>query len=371
MPGRPLSVLLLEDDPYDASLITERLEMAGFELALRRVVSEESFSSALHEPWDVIISDYNVPGYDGREALRAVRATSPEVPVIFVTGAIGEDRAIELLQQGATDYVLKDRPDRLVSCVERALREVKQRADKLRAEEDLRQRAEFEQHLLAIVSHDLRNPLHVIQLATEIVLERTELAPDLVRALARIKGASERANAMISDLLDFSRARAGTIRLATRPTDLHELVARYAEETEVTHAGRHVAVNARGNTQGDWDPDRLGQVVSNLLSNAIRYSPASSTIGVAIAGEHDSVVLEVHNEGEPIPAELRRRLFRPLSRGDAHVNHAVRSVGLGLYIVDHIIRAHHGVIRVTSDAGTGTTFRVELPRLHRAPHEVP
>lgn len=353
--SRALYLLLLEDDPLDAELIVERIERAGYVLTARRVATREDYLASLDERWDLIISDYNVPGYDGREALDVARAIAPDVPFIFVTGAIGEDRAIDLLKRGATDYVLKDRLDRLETCVERALREAQER----RA---LHQRNEFEQQLVAIVSHDLRSPLNVILLAAEAALEYKNIEPGLARHLQRIHNASDRACSMIRDILDFSQARAGEIRIERRSVDLHELVARYAEETEVANVGRRVQVRAQGNTRGEWDPDRLGQVVSNLLSNAIRYSPATSTVGVAVAGGQDRVVLEVHNDGEPIPHDLRRRLFEPHSRGDEAVNRAVRSVGLGLYIVNHIVRAHQGQIDVQSDLGVGTTFRVELPR---------
>lgn len=366
MQRRALSILLLEDDPHDAALIADRLESAGYELNLRRVESREAYLAALSEQWSVVISDYHVPSYDGREALLAARAISPDLPFIFVTGAIGEDRAADLLKQGATDYVLKDRPERLVSSVERALREVQQRAEHVRAEEDLRQRAEFEQQLIAIVSHDLRNPLHVILLAATSALGQETLDPTVTRLLLRIQTAGERAANMIRDILDFSQARAGGIRVERSPVDLHDLVSRYAEETEVTNAGRRVRVRAEGNTHGEWDPHRLGQAVSNLLSNAIRYSPPTSTVNVEVVGRIDDVVLEVHNEGEPIPKELHARLFKPMSRGDAAINRAVRSVGLGLYIVDHIVRAHHGSIDVRSASESGTTFRIELPRQRSA-----
>ena len=149
--GQPLRVLLLEDSPLDAELVQARLEDEGIEARVRRVETREGFLSALADArFDVILCDYNVPGFDGSTALSVARAASPDTPFLFVSGALGEDKAIELLKRGATDYVLKDRLERLVPCIRRALREAQGDAVRRRAEERLRQSEE--RYRLAILA---------------------------------------------------------------------------------------------------------------------------------------------------------------------------------------------------------------------------
>ena len=123
-PGRPLAVLFLEDSLLDAELVLSRMEEEGLRVELERVESRLAFTTSLErERLDLILCDYNVPGFGGQEALALARARRPETPFLFVSGALGEDTAIELLKRGATDYVLKDRLERLVPSIERALRE--------------------------------------------------------------------------------------------------------------------------------------------------------------------------------------------------------------------------------------------------------
>ncbi|ATB35327.1 two-component sensor histidine kinase [Cystobacter fuscus] len=141
--GRPLSVLMLEDSALDAELIHARLQDGGLTAHVVRVDTQEAFTAALgRERFDVILCDYSVPGFGGTAALATARQACPDTPFLFVSGALGEDRAIELLKSGATDYVLKDRLERLVPSVERALREAQGAAERERAEVALRQSEE-------------------------------------------------------------------------------------------------------------------------------------------------------------------------------------------------------------------------------------
>lgn len=291
-----LDILLLEDDENDAALLAARLDSAGLAHTLTRVHSEPKFLEALAtDRWDAIVADYNIPGYDGTRALLAAREKLPETPFVFVTGALGEERAIELLKLGATDYVLKDRPERLPASLLRAVEEAREKAERKRA-------AEFEQQLVAIVSHDLRNPLNVILLASSVAKTMDGQAPELTRLLDRIHSASERAARMICDILDFTQSRRGGIAITRRKIDLREVVGRTLDEMDL--AGRQVTFVPRGDTRGEWDADRIAQVVTNLLTNAVRYSPAGSEITVALHGRADEVVLTVHNLGTPIPPAL-------------------------------------------------------------------
>jgi len=368
---RRLDVLLLEDDANDAQLLESRLVDGGFSVSLERVTSGPAFEAALsRRAWDIIFADYNVPSYDGVQALLAARTARPDVPLLFVTGAIGEERAVDLLKLGATDYILKDRPERLVSSVHRALGEADGRRERRRVEQDLQRRAEFDKQLAAIVSHDLRNPLNVILLSTQLAMENGNLAPELARLLVRIHTAGERASRLVRDLLDFTQARqGGGLPIERRRVNVLDVLDRAIEDAEATHPGRKIVLRQEGEHVGDYDPDRIMQVAQNLLTNALRYSPPDSVIHVELFGGPKTFQLAVHNDGDPIPAELQRRLFQPLQRGDSSANRAARSVGLGLFIVAEIVRGHGGTVIVSSKAGAGTEFRVELPRFVDPPTE--
>jgi signal transduction histidine kinase len=236
------------------------------------------------------------------------------------------------------------------------------------AEQELRQRADFERQLIGIVSHDLRNPLQAIQLSTATLLRRPGVDDRQAAVIGRISSTAERMTRMIRDLLDFTRARIGGGLLLTRgPLDLHALARQVVDELRLAHPERELEVVAHGDAQGTWDADRLAQLLGNLLNNALAYSPPESRVQVTTRGQDGHVLLEVHNAGEPISPEQLQRLFRPFERGEHPPTSAGRSIGLGLFIVDAIVRAHGGSIEVRSQAGEGTTFTVRLPRDLSAP----
>jgi signal transduction histidine kinase len=362
--GGVLRILLLEDSDPDAKLLESRLEDAGLAFELTRVQTHADFNDAVARcRFDLILSDYNVPGFDGLSALAASHLGCPDVPFIFVTGALGEERAIELLKKGATDYVLKDRLERLVPSLDRALREANEKAERKRAEEELRARAEFEAQLVGIVSHDLRNPLQAITISAAMLVRQENLDERSSKGVRRILSAAERATRMIHDLLDFTQARlGGGIPVAVEPIELRQPVAAVVEELRHTHPERELRLEAGEDTSVIADPGRVGQVVANLVGNALKYSAAGSPVTVRISAVADELLLEVHNRGTPILPEQQERLFKPLSRLQSKVDLQTRSIGLGLYIVDSIARAHHGRVEVRSTQEEGTTFTVRLPR---------
>ena len=228
----------------------------------------------------------------------------------------------------------------------------------------LAQRAEFEEQLIGIVSHDLRNPLNTILLASEVLRELDDLSEPAARTVARIQSAAEGATRLVRDLLDFTQARLGSgIHVEPRPTDWHTLVRATLEEQGALSRGHRFEVLQEGDGQGEWDPDRLAQAVQNLVTNALKYSPEGSLIRVHTQVVPEEASLLIHNLGAPIPPEKLPVLFEPLQRATAQVDMATRSVGLGLYIVKQIVEAHHGSVEVRSTEAEGTTFTVRLPRL--------
>ncbi|AKQ70639.1 Histidine protein kinase AsgD [Myxococcus hansupus] len=239
-------------------------------------------------------------------------------------------------------------------------------AEQQRSQEELRRRAEFEQQLVGIVSHDLRNPLAAISMSAGLLEKKGVLTDSQKRMVWRIGQATERAARMIRDLLDFTKARlGGGIALHRQPTDLRDVVSQVVDELQVANPERRVEVDIQGEVRGEWDSDRIAQVLTNLLGNALAYSPADAPVRVGTRLEGEAAMLSVFNGGEPIPRELLPRLFEPLTRGALKEGQSTRSIGLGLYIVQDIVRGHGGGVEVVSSQQQGTTFTVRLPRAER------
>nr|QDA77040.1 PAS/PAC sensor signal transduction histidine kinase [Jahnella sp. MSr9139] len=228
----------------------------------------------------------------------------------------------------------------------------------------LRQEVEVREMLMGVLAHDLRNSLGSVTFSAAALLQRPDLPEGMVRSVQRVASSGRRMEGLIYQLLDFTRARSGGgMPIDRRPANLHEICRVVVEEIETANPGRRVALGAVGDGAGAWDPDRLGQVASNLVGNAVTYSPLDSPVEVRVEGAGDRVILSVHNQGPPIPPDVLPTLFDPFRRGrHARSGQASAGLGLGLYITDQIVRAHGGAIEVRSEAGAGTTFTVTLPR---------
>jgi signal transduction histidine kinase len=181
------------------------------------------------------------------------------------------------------------------------------------------------------------------------------------KAASRIYAAADRATKMIRDLLDFTQARVGGIPIHSKPLNFHEHVHRVLEEMRLAWPERTLDFRASGDGRGAWDEGRLAQVITNLVGNALQHSPPGTPVRVTSRSEDGGVLLEVHNEGGPIPAELLPTLFEPYQRGpESGVGRG--SLGLGLFIARQIVLGHGGTLEVRSSIGEGTTFTVRLPR---------
>ncbi|MFY0572588.1 PAS domain S-box protein [Archangium lansingense] len=230
------------------------------------------------------------------------------------------------------------------------------------AQEAIRMRED----VVAMVSHDLRNPLNAITLAATALLKRDEVSTRTAKAVSRIYAAADRASRMIRELLDFTQARVGGIPIQYKPLDIHEHVRRVVEEVQLAWPDRRIDFQARGDGRCEGDEGRLAQVVTNLVGNALQHGLVDEPVNVSIRGEESDVVLEVHNGGKPISPKLLPSLFEPYRRGAEPCEGRRGSLGLGLYISRQIILGHGGSIDVHSTAEDGTTFTVRLPR-HATP----
>ncbi len=227
---------------------------------------------------------------------------------------------------------------------------------------------ELRERVLAIVSHDLRNPLNAILMGASVLRRAPRASAEAVRIASRIVSSAERMDAIIGDLLDLTKVRlGGGIEVRRRPTDGHELSARIVEELKAAHPGRDIQLRVEGDGSGRWDASRIEQVVSNLASNALQYGPEDEPVTIESRGGENDWTLTVHNLGEPIPADLLPHLFDPFKRGrEPAAGKGRKNLGLGLFIVRAVVEAHGGSVDVTSERKQGTRFLVRLPRFARA-----
>jgi PAS domain S-box-containing protein len=246
----------------------------------------------------------------------------------------------------------------------RALEEERiRRATLERALAEQKKTEELRELLVGVVGHDLRSPLASITMGAAIMLKRGRLEDADVKATARIARSADRMAKIISQLLDFTRARlGGGIPVDRRLVDLAEICAEVIAEQETAHPDRALRFDADMDTKGLWDRERLAQVVANLIGNAIRHGKPDGPIDVRLRAQGDAVCLQIHNDGSPIPADLLPSIFDPFRRHGISAGRNSDGLGLGLFIVREMVRAHSGEIGVQSTEAEGTTFSVTLPR---------
>ncbi len=378
----PLRLLHLEDDPFDGELIVTTLIEGGIPCQSQRVDTRQAFVAALKEGrMDVILADYSVPGFDGMTALTLARQHCPDVPFLFVSATIGEELAIDTMLQGATDYVLKQRLGRLVPSVQRALRELDDRAERKRVEEALRQsEKQFRQsqkmeavgRLAGGIAHDFNNLLTVIMGYSQVLL--TELGPQhpLCGKIEETLKAGERAATLVRQLLTFSRKQSldpKILSLNTAVTSLENLLSRLIGE-DVKLVSKLDPANGRLRA----DQAQLEQVLVNLVVNARDAMPKGGTLTIETTQVEltrspvyyltplppgSYVRLAVIDTGCGMDRKTQSHIFEP------SFTTKVEGVGsgLGLSTVFGIVTQCGGAIDVTSRVGHGTRFDLYFPRV--------
>ncbi len=220
------------------------------------------------------------------------------------------------------------------------------------------------EQFLGILSHDLRNPIGAVTMGAALLVDSDD--PNTVDIATRILDSGERMNRMVSDLLDLTRTNLGSgIPVTRKPTELASVCRQVIAELQLIHSDCPLRFEAIGDLRGEWDSDRLAQVVSNLIANALQYCAPKSPVTVLAEQRGDEVTLQVHNDGLPIPERILPTIFRPMVRhqpGGQEHDHNKSGLGLGLFIASEIVTAHEGTIKVTSTQSGGTTFVVSLPR---------
>ena len=497
-----ITILHLEDSLLDAELIRSRLTRDGLAVELHRVDNRSRFVEALHSRrYDLILADYSLPSFDGISAMEIARSHTPDTPFLFVSGVIGEEVAIETLKQGATDYVLKHRLDRLAPATRRALTEALERAerrkaeaalresermhrltldsvrdyailtmdtegritscnagagpvlgyrddellgkpgtvlytaediadgiprreldragarrddgdrwhvrkdgtrfwgsgrvtplldesgglrgytkvvrdmtDRKRAEEALREADRRKDEFLAMLAHELRNPLSAIHNASQLA-RRVDLPPEQLRwTQGVIANQVKHLAHLVDDLLDVSRITRGEIRLRSEHLDLATILDRAVETARPSideRSHRLTLAIDPGPLPVKGDPVRLEQVFVNLLTNAAKYTEPGGRIELEARREPGGVLLvAVVDDGIGIGPEMLPRIFDLFAQVDRSLDRSEGGLGIGLTIARRLVELHGGTIEAASDGpGRGSRFAVRLVEA-TAPAEV-
>ena len=367
-PQPKLRALLVEDNALDAALVVRALCKDGFDIAADVVQDEAAFTRALRtHPPEVVLADYNLPNWKGMEALKVLLSEGLDIPMILVSGALGDVTAVECIKQGATDYVLKDGLARLPEVIRRALREKNERSLRHQAEEDLarkidelaRSNADLEQFAY-VASHDLQEPLRMVTAYTQLLSERYhgQLDESAAKFLGYASEGAQRMQVLIQDLLAFSRvgrnsAACGSVDCNAVMADVLLTLASAILESGavVTHAGLPAVWGVR---------TQMAQVFQNLIGNAIKFrgkEPPVVSVQSEKSGQHWQ--FSVSDNGIGIPPEYAENIFVVFQR--LHTRSEYPGNGIGLAICKKIIERCGGRIWMESQAGSGSTFKFIMP----------
>jgi signal transduction histidine kinase len=220
--------------------------------------------------------------------------------------------------------------------------------------------------LFGILGHDIRSPLGAITMSAELLDRVGPMNDKQSQLTSQLKGSANRILNIVTDLLDLTRAKLGSgLPVHPEKMSVKELGAEIVQEMQIQHPERSIAITETGDLDGVWDKARMGQVLSNLIGNAIQYGSKDKPVTVVLNGAPKNVIISVHNDGAPIPASQLATLFNSFTRGKDTTKEPTdvsSNLGLGLFISKEIIISHGGSLEVTSTKAEGTTFKISLPR---------
>ncbi|MDB5996828.1 MAG: hybrid sensor histidine kinase/response regulator [Pseudomonas sp.] len=384
--------LLIVDDLPENLLALEALIKREDRMVYKALSADEALSLLLQHEFAIAILDVQMPGMNGFELAEMMRGTekTKNIPIVFVSAAGRElNYAFKGYESGAVDFLHKPLDihavkskvnvfvdlyrqskamKQQVEALEQSRREQEALLKQLQnTQSELEQAVRMRDDFMSIVAHEVRTPLNGLILETQ--LRKMHLARDNAAAftLDKMQAMVDRDERqikslirLIEDMLDVSRIRTG--KLSIRPTrfDLSALVRGLLQNfaPQIDAAESSVTLDAEQPVEGHWDEFRIEQVISNLLTNALRYG-AKSPISVKVYSEEGQARVEVRDQGIGIGEENQKRIFQQFERVTA--KHAVAGLGLGLFISEQIVTAHGGTITVESRIGEGALFRVCLP----------
>jgi len=397
-PDKP-KILVVNDDAASLLALTSLLEQwaeeSNYEVLSARS-GQDALRLVLRNDFAVILLDVNMPGMDGFETAEAIhqRPRSADIPIIFVTAFLADEiDRLKAYQRGAADFmftpvipqVLRAKVQVFVALATKN-EQLKRQAEKLsqrtleltatnkRLVREMEERRAVEakssakDEFLAMLGHELRNPLSAISSASSLLGMPGAGAESVGRARLIIQRQTQHLSRIVDDLLDLSRAMSGKILLSRKRIDISTLVAACLDTFRAT--GRTAGYTIGADLQPGWvdgDSTRLEQITTNLIDNALKYTPAGGTIDIAIAPDGEDVVLTVRDSGVGIAPDLLPQVFDVFVQGAISIDRSQGGLGIGLSLVRRLVELHGGTVSATSGGpGSGSTFQIRLPRMEAA-----
>lgn len=399
-------ILVVNDDAASLLALTSLLDQwatqTNYEVMAARSGQEALRQVLLHD-FAVILLDVNMPGMDGFETAEAIhqRARSADIPIIFVTAFLADEiDRLKAYQRGAADFLFTPVIPQILHAkvsvfvalamkneeLRRQTQKLSQRTTELTAtnkrltrEMEERQAAERKNHakdeFLAMLGHELRNPLSAISSAASLI-GLAGAGPDVIsRAKMIIQRQSQHLSRIVDDLLDLSRAMSGKILLARQPLEMSALVSACLDTFKATgRTGNYTIETDMSAGWVDGDPTRLEQIATNLIDNALKYTPHGGSIHIAMRDDeaNNQVMLTVRDTGVGIAPDLLPHVFDVFVQGSITIDRSQGGLGIGLALVRRLVELHGGSVSADSaGAGEGSTFTIRLPRTTAKPASVP
>ena len=365
-----LRLVVVEDNASDVELVRHVLKKGGFDAECEVVQTADGFRGLMHRNgYDVILADYSLPLWNGLETIEILRQEGLDIPVIVVSGGLGDTRAVECIKQGAADYVLKDHLLRLPDAVRRALREKKLRDDNRQAQEELARSNRDLEQFAYVASHDLQEPLRMVAAYTQLLSQRYQgkLDENADKYIHYAVDGALRMQTLVQDLLAFSRvgregnqARLVEVNLAVQSA-LINLQNSIQESDAQVHYGQLPTIMA--------DHSQLAQLFQNLIGNAMKFrGKESPRITISAEKKDREWIFSVADNGIGIAPEYAETIFVIFKR--LHTREEYSGSGIGLAICKKVVEQHGGRIWMESDPGRGSTFKFALPiRQARGPYD--
>ncbi|HYU76365.1 MAG TPA: HAMP domain-containing sensor histidine kinase [Ktedonobacteraceae bacterium] len=379
-------ILLVDDDLALLQALPHAISLRMTGVQIQTAADASTALSLLQEQeYDAIVSDIKMPGMDGLELLARIAERHPDTPVLLITGHGEHELAIQAIRGGAYDYILKpiDRDD-FVASLQRALHtrqlrrqiEVQQRALEwyaLSLEQQVEQRTRelvttntTKDALLHMVAHELASPLTSLKGHVQMIdrqLQRADEVEKIRRTVSEVVRSMSRWERVVQDLQDTAHIQTLRFVLHRSRCDLVEICRQVLTEFTAGVGTAPTCEFVAESLEADVDPERISQVLLNLLFNARKYSPKGAPITILIRQAGEEAIIAIRDQGVGIPTEQISRLTEPFYRvpGIEVQTGSTTGLGLGLYLVRTIVEQHGGRLEVLSREGKGSTFSVVLP----------